>query len=46
MSEPSYWEEYANMVDSAIESFKIAYGREPTEEEVEEEVEALIDRYR
>ncbi len=46
MSEPSYAEERANMRDIAYHDFTIAYGREPTEEEVEYELEALMDRYR
>jgi len=46
MSEPSYLEEYANMRDAAYSDFITAYNREPTEEEVEDEVEYLIDKYR
>lgn len=46
MSEICYLEEYANLVDTAYEEFKIAYDREPTEEELEHEIEALKDRYR
>ena len=46
MSEPSYLEEYCNMRDHAISDFVIAYGRDPTDEEIEEEIEALMDRYR
>jgi len=46
MSEPSYLEEYCNMCDAAISDFITAFGREPSEDELEEEIEALLDRYR
>lgn len=46
MSEPCYGEEYANMLDAAYEQAKMYYEREPTVEEIDEELEALMDRYR
>jgi hypothetical protein len=46
MSEPSYLECMANLRDAAYDMAKTYYEREPTEEEIEEEMEYLVDRYR
>jgi hypothetical protein len=46
MSELSYLEEYCNISDQAYSDFVTAIGREPTEDELEYEVESLMDRYR
>lgn len=46
MSEPIYLEEYVNIRDAAYSDFVMCYNREPTEEELEDELESLMDRYR
>lgn len=35
-----------NIIDEAYTMFVTVYGRDPTEDELEYEVQALLDRYR
>ena len=45
MSEPCYSECQAWIRDAAYDMAKTYHEREPTEEEIEEEIENLMDRY-
>jgi hypothetical protein len=45
MSEPCYLECQAWLRDQAYEIALAYYEREPTEEEIEDEIENLLDRY-
>jgi|HubBroStandDraft_3_1064219.scaffolds.fasta_scaffold1233178_1 hypothetical protein len=45
MSEPCYQEFSEWIRDAAYDMAKAYHGREPTEEEIEDEIENLLDRY-
>jgi hypothetical protein len=45
MSDPCYEEEHANLRDRAYYDCILYYGREPTEDELQEHIEGLEDEY-